>query len=820
MRRGDAGLPADRRLRPVLGDECGAVHGAKPLCHAPSGNCVACLADGDCPPRRPSATPRATPAGLRGRQRVRRGDAGLPAVRRLRPVLGEQRRPLHGRDAVLPHHPGDLRRLPRRRAVRRHDAGVRRQRRTPVAPAPPTASAAARRRPASRAARAASAPPRTRRAAAARRPPATSRGRLRRLHLERAVRGATPVCDLGTTPAGPAPATANAGARRPPASRTAPAASARRRTAPAAPARCRSATRRSASASSASTTPSAPAPGRCAIRSCAAAGLAAPTTSAAACRPLASRPAGAASARRRTRPAAAAPRRCARRSPAPASAACRTASAAGRSRCATARAIVPRLRVGRRVRPAAPICLPDRRLRALHGDRRLALPRLRAALRRLVGRRRLRRLPHRQPVRRRHAGLLDRDPHLRRLHDRRRAELPGSGAARLPALGPAARRLHRVHRDERHAVRRREAGLRRRPRRLRLRGADRRSLLRRRRLGPDLQRRGRVLRARLRPGPAQRLPDRPELPRRHERRRPVLGRDVPHATRTAAQPLAHCDLSGGPTGAACSASSTPTATRPWSATRPRRSASSASRAATDQCRPSWRGPVPRGRPLRLPCRRRMRRCQSGRVCDATASRCVPGCRGTGGNGCPNEKVCSSTTDEMGRCDARPTTDGGVDGGSDGARRRRRGRRRGRCARGRRRGRGRANGRRPTARGRRGHATDARRPTPATPADGGDGGDHTRAAIASSRAAAATAPPRRRRRLALDRGAGGAVGDGHQRGAAPASAPTGALTLTLSQGEERSRGALTLTLSQRERGAEQRGPHPNPLPKGEGSGRQS
>ena len=40
---------------------------------------------------------------------------------------------------------------------------------------------------------------------------------------------------------------------------------------------------------------------------------------------------------------------------------------------------------------------------------------------------------------------------------------------------------------------------------------------------------------------------------------------------------------------------------------------------------------------------------SGRVCDASTSRCVPGCRGTGGNGCVNEMVCSSTTDEIGGC---------------------------------------------------------------------------------------------------------------------------------------------------------------------------
>jgi MYXO-CTERM domain-containing protein len=57
--------------------------------------------------------------------------------------------------------------------------------------------------------------------------------------------------------------------------------------------------------------------------------------------------------------------------------------------------------------------------------------------------------------------------------------------------------------------------------------------------------------------------------------------------------------------------------------------------------------------------------QSGRVCDETASRCVPGCRGTGGNGCPMEQVCSSMTSEIGRCGAAPSTDGGADGSTDG-----------------------------------------------------------------------------------------------------------------------------------------------------------
>jgi hypothetical protein len=56
---------------------------------------------------------------------------------------------------------------------------------------------------------------------------------------------------------------------------------------------------------------------------------------------------------------------------------------------------------------------------------------------------------------------------------------------------------------------------------------------------------------------------------------------------------------------------------------------------------------------------------SGRVCDTTASRCVPGCRGGGGNLCPTPQVCSSTNEDIGRCDAPPAGDGGVPGGDGG-----------------------------------------------------------------------------------------------------------------------------------------------------------
>ena len=55
---------------------------------------------------------------------------------------------------------------------------------------------------------------------------------------------------------------------------------------------------------------------------------------------------------------------------------------------------------------------------------------------------------------------------------------------------------------------------------------------------------------------------------------------------------------------------------------------------------------------------------SGHVCETSAQRCIPGCRGTGGNICPIAQICSSTTDEIGRCGTKPATDGGTtDGGA-------------------------------------------------------------------------------------------------------------------------------------------------------------
>jgi len=54
---------------------------------------------------------------------------------------------------------------------------------------------------------------------------------------------------------------------------------------------------------------------------------------------------------------------------------------------------------------------------------------------------------------------------------------------------------------------------------------------------------------------------------------------------------------------------------------------------------------------------------SGRVCDAKV--CKDGCRGTGGNGCPSGKVCSSTSNAVGTCQ-NPPPDAGPDAAPDAA----------------------------------------------------------------------------------------------------------------------------------------------------------
>jgi MYXO-CTERM domain-containing protein len=57
---------------------------------------------------------------------------------------------------------------------------------------------------------------------------------------------------------------------------------------------------------------------------------------------------------------------------------------------------------------------------------------------------------------------------------------------------------------------------------------------------------------------------------------------------------------------------------------------------------------------------------SGRVCDPASSRCVPGCRGMGGNTCPAGQPCSSSTSDIGRCNGQFSSDGGADASDGGA----------------------------------------------------------------------------------------------------------------------------------------------------------
>jgi hypothetical protein len=49
-------------------------------------------------------------------------------------------------------------------------------------------------------------------------------------------------------------------------------------------------------------------------------------------------------------------------------------------------------------------------------------------------------------------------------------------------------------------------------------------------------------------------------------------------------------------------------------------------------------------------------CGVGQVCDAT-NHCAPGCRGVGGNGCPADSYCTSTTTDVGVCDPDTDKDG-------------------------------------------------------------------------------------------------------------------------------------------------------------------
>jgi MYXO-CTERM domain-containing protein len=57
---------------------------------------------------------------------------------------------------------------------------------------------------------------------------------------------------------------------------------------------------------------------------------------------------------------------------------------------------------------------------------------------------------------------------------------------------------------------------------------------------------------------------------------------------------------------------------------------------------------------------------SGRVCDAMVNKCTYGCRGIGGNGCPAGLICTSTTNDIGRCLTPGAADAGVDASPDAA----------------------------------------------------------------------------------------------------------------------------------------------------------
>jgi uncharacterized repeat protein (TIGR01451 family) len=54
---------------------------------------------------------------------------------------------------------------------------------------------------------------------------------------------------------------------------------------------------------------------------------------------------------------------------------------------------------------------------------------------------------------------------------------------------------------------------------------------------------------------------------------------------------------------------------------------------------------------------------SGRVCDTNVQKCIDGCRGKGGNGCPTALTCTSPDTTIGQC-VTPGTDAGADGASD------------------------------------------------------------------------------------------------------------------------------------------------------------
>jgi MYXO-CTERM domain-containing protein len=141
-----------------------------------------------------------------------------------------------------------------------------------------------------------------------------------------------------------------------------------------------------------------------------------------------------------------------------------------------------------------------------------------------------------------------------------------------------------------------------------------------------------------------------------------------HSDADCRPPLPHCDLSAGPDGRCvqCLFDTDCDAPLVCDPTKKRCQECVPGSANTNQCQPEQAGAqcLADGRCGCL-ADRDCGGVKSGRVCDGTTSRCVPGCRGTGGNGCPSEQVCSSMTDEVGRCDQAPPPDGGADGSTDG-----------------------------------------------------------------------------------------------------------------------------------------------------------
>jgi MYXO-CTERM domain-containing protein len=140
-----------------------------------------------------------------------------------------------------------------------------------------------------------------------------------------------------------------------------------------------------------------------------------------------------------------------------------------------------------------------------------------------------------------------------------------------------------------------------------------------------------------------------------------------HSDTDCSAPLTHCDLSGGPDGhcVQCLFDTDCDAPLVCDPTKKKCEECVPGAASNPQCKPELAGSqcLTDGRcgcAIDADCGG----VTSGRVCDATTSRCVPGCRGTGGNGCPNPQLCSSATDAIGRCDT-PTPDGGADGSTDG-----------------------------------------------------------------------------------------------------------------------------------------------------------